>query len=338
MSDAFVWQGRVDDEETGDTRRWHQHVQPLFADSRGGVTLIGFAVDEGVRRNGGRAGAADGPRALRGALAGLPVLDEPAIHDAGDVVCRGAALDVAQDELAGRVAAAIGRGSLPLVLGGGHEVAWGTFQGIVRARPDLQRILVVNFDAHFDLRQAKQPNSGTPFRQIAEACERAGRPFDYRVLGISRFANTRALFDRAAALGVGHVVDEALQVEAGVTAAHEQLQRDLDHCDVVYLTVCLDVLPGGQAPGVSAPAPLGVPLATVLALMAPVLDSGKLVAADIAEFNPAFDRDGLTARVAARIAATIARRGRFYCRSADPMSQPAPAGRGRPRTSRSGQG
>ena len=36
---------------------------------------------------------------------------------------------------------------------------------------------------------------------------------------------------------------------------------------------------------------------------------GKLVAADIAELNPEFDRDGLTARVAARLAARIVRRG-----------------------------
>jgi formiminoglutamase len=75
----------------------------------------------------------------------------------------------------------------------------------------------------------------------------------------------------------------------------------------VYLTVCLDVLPGAQAPGVSAPAPLGVPLAQVERLIDQVLASGRLVAADIAELNPALDRDGLTARVAARLAARIAR-------------------------------
>ncbi|MFN3612859.1 arginase family protein, partial [Tepidimonas sp.] len=86
-------------------------------------------------------------------------------------------------------------------------------------------------------------------------------------------------------------------------------EQDLAQCDAVYLTVCLDVLPGGQAPGVSAPAALGVPLARVLALMDEVLSAGKLVAADIAELNPGLDRDGLTARVAARVAAHIARHG-----------------------------
>ncbi len=311
MIPSFTWQGRTDHEETGVSTRWHQRVRPFDDASGGGVALMGFAVDEGVRRNAGRPGAADGPRALRSALANLPVLGEPALWDAGDVACdptgAGGTLEAAQDALAERVARALRQGCLPLVLGGGHEVAWGTFQGLVRARPDLQRILVVNFDAHFDLRQAAQPNSGTPFRQIAEWCQARGRPFDYHVLGISRYANTQALFDRAHALGVRYVLDEALQTDADTDAARQVLERDIADTDAVYLTVCLDVLPGGQAPGVSAPAPLGVPLSRVLGLMETVFASGKLVAADIAELNPAFDRDGLTAKVAARIAARIAR-------------------------------
>ncbi len=307
---TFSWQGRTDNEEPGVTTRWHQHVQTFGAAVSGGVALVGFAVDEGVRRNAGRPGAAEGPRALRSALAGLPVLGEPAVWDAGDVSCDAGALEAAQDALAGRVAVALRQHCLPLVLGGGHEVAWGTFQGIARARPELQRVLVVNFDAHFDLRTAAQGNSGTPFRQIAEWSAANGRPFNYHVLGISRYANTQALFDRAHALGVRYVLDEALQTDTDTDTARQALERDIAAADAVYLTVCLDVLPGGQAPGVSAPAPLGVALARVLALMETVFASGKLVAADIAELNPAFDRDNLTARVAARIAATIARRGR----------------------------
>ena len=303
----FVWQGRVDVEESGPSPRWHQHVRPFADDSRGGVALVGFAVDEGVRRNGGRPGAAEGPLLLRKALAGLPVLGEPAVWDAGDVACADGQLEAAQDALAQRVARAMAQGCVPLVLGGGHEVAWGTFQGFMHARPQAQRVLVVNFDAHFDLRRAAQGNSGTPFRQMQEWCMSHARPFDYRVVGISQFANTQALFDRADALGVRYVLDDALQSEAGLLQAQAALEHDMAQCDAVYLTIDLDVLPGGVAPGVSAPAPLGMPLALVERLVDAVLASRKLVAADIAEFNPAFDRDGLTAKVAARLVARIAR-------------------------------
>ncbi|MDV7399957.1 arginase family protein, partial [Arthrospira platensis SPKY1] len=120
------------------------------------------------------------------------------------------------------------------------------------------------------------------FRQIAEWCAAHDRLFDYRVFGISRYANTQALFERAEALGVRYLLDEALQSESDVVLAREALQRDLDTCEAVYLTVCLDVLPGGQAPGVSAPAALGVPLAHVQSLIHTVLASGKLAIADIA--------------------------------------------------------
>lgn len=303
---AFEWRGRIDAEEPGDSTRWHQRVRPADADGTGGVTLIGFAVDEGVRRNGGRPGAAEGPRALRTALANMPVMGEPALWDAGDVVCQNGALDAAQVQLCNKVAEAIRRGSLPLVMGGGHEVAWGTFQGLEQAGRH-QRLLIVNLDAHFDLRTAAQGNSGTPFRQIAERCQALGQAFKYRVFGISRFANTQALFDRADQLGALHWTDDSLQSADGIAAAQDGLAADLAACDAVYLTVCLDVLPGSQAPGVSAPAPLGVPLAHVERLIDQVLASGRVAAADIAELNPAQDRDGLTARVAARLAARITR-------------------------------
>ena len=258
-STPFVWTGRVDADEAGDTTRWHQRIQPWGSHARDGVALIGFASDAGVQRNGGRAGASEGPQALRRALASLPVLDEPALWDAGDVLVAGDDLESAQAALADQVARVLSQGALPLVLGGGHEVAWGTFQGIVQGRPALRRLLIVNFDAHFDLRQAPMGNSGTPFRQIADWCADQGRPFDYHVLGISPLGNTRVLFDRAQALGVRYALDEDLQTE------------------------------------------------NVLALIQPVLASGKLVAVDIAELNPPMDRDGLTARVAARLAATVAR-------------------------------
>lgn len=307
MTSPFDWQGRTDPEEVGDSRRWHHVMRTFDGSAHDGVALIGFAVDEGVRRNGGRTGAARGPAALRTALANMPILSEPALWDAGDVVCDGEALESAQDALAARVSSVMQHGCRPVVLGGGHEMAWGTFQGLVRTIPRDDRLLIVNIDAHFDLRIAARANSGTPFRQMAEWCAAHARPFDYRVLGISRFGNTRALFDRADALGVRFVPDEQLQDAIGLTEAQAGLAVDLAQCDGVYLTICLDVLPAHVAPGVSAPASLGVPLHVVESLVDQVLASGKLLAADLAELNPAFDEGGRTARAAARLVTRIAR-------------------------------
>ena len=302
-----AWTGRVDSEEIGPALRWHQQMQPWRADAGPGAVLIGFAVDEGVRRNAGRPGASQGPQALRAALANVPLLGEPRLYDAGDVHCEGEALEAAQSQLAQRVADAIGSGQLPLVMGGGHEVAWGSYQGVVQARPQLQRLLVVNLDAHFDLRHASRGNSGTPFLQIQQHCAARGRPFTYRVLGISRYANTQALFDRARDLGVRYWCDEELQTDSLQDAARHALAQDLAECDAVYLTVCLDVLPASLAPGVSGPGLLGLPLAFVESVIDQVMASGRVLCADVAELNPSFDRDGITARVAARLLARMAR-------------------------------
>jgi formiminoglutamase len=301
------WRGREDAEETGDARRWHNVMRRFDAKTDGGAVLIGFPCDEGVAHNGGRVGAAGGPAALRAALANLPLLDEPSLADAGDVCGPSDTLEAAQVQLGEAVARALSQRALPVALGGGHEIAWGTFQGIAAANPRGLRLLIVNLDAHFDLREAKQANSGTPFRQIRDWCRANSWSFDYRVLGISHFANTRALFDRADASGVRYWLDEALQDGSGIGQAEAALREELAHYDAVYLTVCLDVLPAAIAPGVSAPGVLGVPLAHVERLVDLVAGSGRLICADIAELNPQHDRDAMTARVAARLVARIVR-------------------------------
>ena len=88
--------------------------------------------------------------------------------------------------------------------------------------------------------------------------------------------------------------------------AQAQLAQFVANLDVIYLTIDLDVLPVWEMPGVSAPAALGVPLATLLNLIEPLCRSGKLQAVDMVEFNPRFDDDGRAARVAARLGWQIA--------------------------------
>ncbi|WP_019447543.1 formimidoylglutamase [Cupriavidus sp. BIS7] len=306
-----VWHGRSDTGERGDTRRLFNIVQPLSpeasgdlaGDLAGAAVLIGFACDAGVRRNQGRVGAADGPRAIRRALASLPVHDVSALYDAGDVRCEGDALEDAQQALGQVVGAQLGRGALPIVLGGGHEVAWGTWQGLsahLDAAGDTGRVLILNLDAHFDLRTARPGSSGTPFDQIAQACRVAGKPFDYACLGVSRLGNTASLFAHAQALGVHHVEDIDMQ-ERHLDQRLAEIDALIAQVAHVYLTIDFDVLPAAVMPGVSAPAAYGVPISVVEAVVTHVRASGKLRAADLAEFNPQFDRDGQSARVAARL-------------------------------------
>jgi formiminoglutamase len=302
-ADPTRWQGRVDAEEGPRAQRWHQQVHALAPGAAPGVALLGFACDEGVRRNQGRVGAVEGPAALRRALASLAWHGARPVHDAGDVLVEEEALEEAQQELGAHVARLLGDGHLPVVLGGGHEVAYGSFLGL--AAHAAGRVGVVNLDAHLDLR-AGRASSGTPFRQIAEACASRGWPFRYLCLGVDEAANTGALLDTAARLGAAWRRDRDC-TPARLAEARGTLAAFLDLVDRVHLTVDLDALPGGVAPGVSAPAARGLALEVVEALVDDVLASGRLALFEVAELNPRLDVDGRTARVAARLVEQVAR-------------------------------
>jgi len=308
-ADPARWQGRVDTQVEGPrARRWHQAVQPLAVTCAPGSALLGFACDAGVARNQGRVGAVEGPTALRKALAGLAWHSTRPAWDAGDVVAEEDALEDAQAELGAHVARLLAAGHLPLVVGGGHEVAWGSFLGLcahAARAPAAPVIGVVNLDAHLDLR-AGRPSSGTPFRQIAEACAERRWPFRYLCLGVDEAANTAALLDTAARLGVRWRRDRDC-TPSQLDAVRADLAGFLAGVDVVQLSVDLDALPAAVAPGVSAPAARGVALEVVEALLDDVLASGRLGLFEVAELNPRLDRDGVTAKVAARLVDQVAR-------------------------------
>src|SRR6476659_9227346 len=99
------------------------------------VVIVGFPVDDGVCRNGGRVGAAQGPAAIRQALFRLtPDPENPAEFanllgrtiDLGDLKPTGD-LEADQENLGEVLAPHLSRGAVPIVLGGGHETAYGHF-------------------------------------------------------------------------------------------------------------------------------------------------------------------------------------------------------------------
>lgn len=304
--DMSIWTGRTDPE--ANTARWHQQVQPFTTAAEPGTTLIGFCSDEGVRRNKGRVGAALGPGAMRKSLASLAWHQSGPIYDAGDVVCEGEDLAAAHRALAEQVAECLAHRQLPIVMGGGHEVAFGSWSGLAQyftMQEQHPRIGIINFDAHFDLRDPSMAvSSGTPFAQIAEACEQLDWPFQYACLGVSRASNTQALFDKAEQLQTLVWEDKAM-IQGRLAEMKSELNAFIGRCDHLYLTIDIDVFPAAQAPGVSAPAARGVALDVIEPLIEQITASGKLRLADLAELNPEYDVDGHTARLAARLIHTL---------------------------------
>jgi formiminoglutamase len=267
--------------------------------------IIGYAVDAGVRRNKGRAGASEGPTSLRRACSNLPCPAQPILlADGGDVFAQGDDVLGAQHELARRVAMAQSRGARTLVFGGGHDVAFGHWLGLATrdgASPMPGVTASVNFDAHLDNRPvpAEGPNSGTSYSQVHAWCAASNVPFLALALGIQRAGNTSALFDRAKDQGYAWKGPAAVapeRIDASI-AAISRLER-------VHLTVDLDCFAAAYAPGVSAPTPLGVGPEAAESIRRLIM-SCAVRGVDLAELAPALDADGRTARLAAAIAFDI---------------------------------
>ena len=304
-----TWSGRTDGAGPA-YARWHQTVRlDAEAGTESGtdtdVALVGFVSDEGVRRNQGRTGAAEGPAALRRALAPLALHRKLSIRDAGDVVVDGQALEPGQEALGRTVAHLLDHSGLVVVLGGGHETAYGSYLGRIGSRRTSgQRVGVLNLDAHFDLRVHSEATSGTPFAQMAHDDRAHGRDFVYAVLGVCRDANTPALFQTADELGTRYLLD----VECVTTRTSDVIEfvdAFLSDVDTLHLSIDLDVLPAAVAPGVSAPAGYGVPMEVLVAVVERASASGKLALVDVVELSPPYDKDGRTARSAARLISSI---------------------------------
>ena len=300
------WKGRT----SADRAYIHENVSPL--DLSGGSlpicaaptpVLIGYACDEGVRRNLGRPGAKSGPEALRMALGKMPLLHggAPTLWDAGDILCEGNAMEGAQAALGRHISMLVGAGYLPMAIGGGHDIAYGHYLGLREGLGKDTRLGILNFDAHFDLREARPlPHSGSPFLQIARDCEKDHGTFRYGCIGVRKDANPQELWDRAASLEALVVPREAMSPE-NLGGALNEVLLFLESVDALYLTIDMDGFSSAFAPGVSAASPMGYSPESLLPCLDLILTSGKLISMDIAELNPLHDRDGQTAILAASL-------------------------------------
>ena len=310
-----LWNGRATDSET--IEYWYQGVKliDLFKDKipsstkKKQIGLLGYSCDEGVRRNQGRVGASYGPEAIREKLAKLPLhFHDKELLDVGNIYCVNEEMEESQHALQDTVSMLLKSTIFPIVLGGGHDVAYGHFNGIKNAlfKTDNKKIGIVNLDAHFDLRPLKNKgNSGTPFYQISHDMKESADSFNYFVLGIQKQSNTSTLFQTAEDFGVKYVLSAYCHL-SNLENIKEQLRIFIEPLDYIYVTIDMDGFSSIYAPGVSAPSSLGFEPYFAIEVLKYLFNSGKVISCDIAEMNPNFDIDGKTARLAAKLIDTIA--------------------------------
>lgn len=307
--DLSLWEGRSD---SLPNERFFQIIQCIDLKNMDipithskSLGLLGFCCDLGIKRNLGRPGAAQGPNALRKALARLAVQEKSiAMYDFGNIVCENEDLEQAQESLGIVVTELLKNNITPIVFGGGHETAWGHYQGIAKAKPK-NNLGIINFDSHFDLRPVLENNKGTsgsPFWQIAQARNSEKLPFSYFCLGVQKTANTRSLFQTAHELDVHFIEAEKIYLQPLHKHLHK-MDNFLAHHEEIYLSLCLDVFANTIAPGVSSPQPLGLLPWQIIPFLKQIAKSKKTISLDIVELSPPLDSAGITAQLAASLLA-----------------------------------
>lgn len=306
--DPRIWQGRAD---IPSDSCFYQHIRLLNLLSQepeklSDITfaIIGFKCDEGIQRDLGRVGAFEGPTAIRQRLASLPV-QKPniQIYDAGNIICSDHDMETSQQALAEVVAFFLAKEIRPIVIGGGHEMAWGHYQGIAKTWAKEKRLGIINFDPHFDLHPMHPTNRGsasTAFYQIAQSHLAEQRHFDYNCIGIQHAGDIKQSFDIAKKLKVKYILADELH-QGLQEKCFDFIDRVIDENDILYLSLSLDVFAPAFAPGVSSIQPLGLNPWHVIPLLRQVASSNKIISYDIAEHVPRYDIDHRTAKLAASL-------------------------------------
>lgn len=283
-----MWTGRLDSNETEDLRLWQKIKLLKNNECKNAIVFTGYNTDDGVIRNLGRKGAKSGSDAIRKACGSLPYINYFGdLYDTGNIDIY--KLEEAQKELARRTSDIIKSKSFPINLGGGHDIAFGTYSGVRSVYPN-KKIGIINFDAHLDMRPYDESfTSGTMFKQILDKDDNV----DYMVIGYQEMGNTLRLRNLAHEKKV--IISRATESISEITG---KLNSFLNNCDIVYTTFCMDVFDITEAPGVSAPTSIGLEKRNAIQIFEKIIESKKLVALDFAEINPIYDQDNRTARLA----------------------------------------
>jgi len=231
------------------------------------------------------------------------------IHCTGDV-------ERDQERLGTRVAELLRAGIFPIILGGGHETAYGHFLGYATAGIDTT---IVNLDAHTDVRPLKQgkAHSGSPFFQALT--HPSGHCRAYHVCGLNPFsvAEEHATFvqNHGGEAHFGAPTPELLHrlVDSGTGVGNESgrdAENEIDagknaNAGTVMLTLDMDVVHQADAPGVSAPNAAGIRSERWLDLARTAAANPSVTSLDLCEVNPRYDRDHQTTRLAALTVWTV---------------------------------
>jgi agmatinase len=274
------------------------------------AAILGAPFDGGTSH---RPGARFGPQAIRltdylphdgqrpSLALGLDPLVELGVVDLGDVEMPSGDTERSLAALEARVTEVAGAGVVPVILGGDHTIALPDVTGVAR-HVGWGRVAVVHFDAHADTGDTQMGSlygHGTPMRRLIESGACRGDRF--LQIGLRGYWPEPATLDWMAerrmrsfemaevvARGLDAVLDEALAIA-------------MDDCDAVFLSIDVDVVDPGSAPGTGTPEPGGLTSRQLLDAVRAIAMRVPLCGLDVVEVAPPYDHAEITAYLANRV-------------------------------------
>ena len=257
-----------------------------------------------------RPGARFGPRALR-ALAynpgtyhldlGVEIFDWIDLVDAGDAECPHGQTERSHRNIEAKVGDVVGRGIFPVVIGGDHSITWPAATAVAR-RHGWGQVGLVHFDAHADTADTLEGNlasHGTPMRRLIESGAVRGRNFVQ--IGLRGYWPPADVFAWMREQQMTwHLMHELWERGVGPVLA-DAVAKASDGCEAIYLSVDIDVLDPGTAPGTGTPEPGGMSAADLLRAVRMVALETPIVALDVVEVSPPYDHADITVNNAHRV-------------------------------------
>ncbi|MBK8467306.1 MAG: formimidoylglutamase [Chloracidobacterium sp.] len=264
------------------------------------IVILGCPQDEGVRRNNGRVGAATAPDKIREQFYRLtPFNIKKKIFDLGNVFI-GSSLEETHETQFKVVTQVLKDDKRVIVLGGGNDISYPDGAAMAEVFGPEQWI-GVNIDAQLDVRIAEQRNSGTPYRQLLE--EKHLLPTYFYEVGYQTHFCSPVYYEYIRDLGVHRISLELLRsrTEADLEIKEQIRQKFIGHSSSLntFFGFDLDAVRSADAPGTSAPSPLGLRAGEFITLVkyAASLANTKII--EFSEVNPTYDVDNRTTKLVA---------------------------------------
>ncbi|WP_203857484.1 agmatinase [Plantactinospora mayteni] len=279
-----------------------------YADAN--VVIVGAPYDGGTSH---RPGTRFGPSAIRqacylphdGSRPSLALRVDPlrelTVYDAGDVEMFGGDAVRSLGALEEAVYAVVRSGAVPVVLGGDHSIALPDATGVAR-HLGYGRVSMVHFDAHADtgtIEHGSLYGHGQPMRRLIESgAVRADRFLQIGLRGYWPGPETLAWM----AAGQMRSYEMTEIVARGLDEClAEAYAIALDDCDGVFLSVDVDVVDPGMAPGTGTPEPGGLTTRQLLDAVRRCCYELPVVGVDVVEVAPPYDQAEVTAYLGNRV-------------------------------------